>query len=155
MPLQGVPCPQLQILWFHQPNTLKTSMLIGDGDSIFKLLRRVSHAEIKIMLQFLFISAHDHIQPSSISRHICHLKRKDWGKTKQIHETAPLFLYNPVKTATHSLVGYSIRMNLAFRQGGTVMEVTFQARSKLLTFSLRQLSTSSLSGRGSVNCRQT
>ncbi len=50
----------------------------------------------KNVLQFLLISAHNQIQSNWVSR--C-----KW-KLIVSHETAPLFLYNPMKTATFTEV---------------------------------------------------
>ncbi len=75
--------------------TLKTGIPVEEGDSILKLLQRVSRPEIQ-----LGVGIHSELD---------HL----------FNNTPPLLL-------------------------STVMEFTFQVRSKLLTFSLRKLCTSSL-----------
>ncbi len=76
----------------------------------------------KNVLQFLLISAHNQIHSNWLPRHNYYLptlhgvggyvltRLSDQIKRKSIptHETAPFFLYKPIKTATHSLHIYVI-----------------------------------------------
>ncbi len=54
----GVPGVAMITQTFHKfrPYTLKTGISVEDGDSIFKLLRRVSCPEIQLRLPFLSLT---------------------------------------------------------------------------------------------------
>ena len=58
----------------------------------------------KNVLQFLMISAHNQFQSNWVSRFNYYLPTLH-GVIKSTHETAPFFLYNPIKMATHSSKG--------------------------------------------------